>query len=164
MKYHGLWCNNSRNCSLFGPPLCIIYLHNISLCHSTKEDTSMGKNKQVACQICFKPIRSDTLKRHMKVHEKYEFNIKFQTNEEICKDLVTSWKREEQFICCNSNNCCNLLQLVATCCNCCWNSCNNNKLQQVATVATDKLFFPFSRVLANSCNCCNCCNCCNKST
>jgi len=26
----------------------------------------------------------------MKVHEKYEFNIKFQTNEEICKDLVTS--------------------------------------------------------------------------
>ena len=50
----------------------------------------MGKNKQVACQICFKPIRSDTLKRHMKVHEKYEFNIKFQTNEEICKDLVTS--------------------------------------------------------------------------
>ena len=50
----------------------------------------MGKHKQVACQICFKPIRSDTLKRHMRVHEKYEFNIKFQTNEEICKDLVTS--------------------------------------------------------------------------
>ena len=51
------------------------------------EKTRMGRHKQVECQICFKPIRSDTLKRHMKVHE---LNITFKTNEEICKDLVTS--------------------------------------------------------------------------
>ena len=48
----------------------------------------MGRHQLVACQICFKQIRSDTLKRHMKVHEKYESNSKYQTNEEICKDLV----------------------------------------------------------------------------
>ena len=50
----------------------------------------MGKHKQVACQICFKPIRSDTLRRHREVHEKYEMNITFQTNEEMCKDLIMS--------------------------------------------------------------------------
>ena len=30
----------------------------------------MGKNKQVSCKICFKSMRSDHLKRHMKVHVK----------------------------------------------------------------------------------------------
>lgn len=49
----------------------------------------MGKHKQVACQICFKKIRSDTLKRHRKVHEKVKLDITLQTNEEMCKDLVT---------------------------------------------------------------------------
>ena len=48
----------------------------------------MGKNKQVSCQICFKPMRSDNLKGHMKVHANYKPNITFQTNEEICKDFV----------------------------------------------------------------------------
>ena len=27
----------------------------------------MGKNKQVSCKICYKTMRSDVLKRHMKV-------------------------------------------------------------------------------------------------
>ena len=48
----------------------------------------MGRHQLVACQICFKQIRSDTLKRHRKVHDKYECNSTYQTNEEICKDLV----------------------------------------------------------------------------
>ena len=33
-------------------------------------------------------MRSDNLKGHMKVHEKYKSNIIFQTTEEMCKDLV----------------------------------------------------------------------------
>jgi hypothetical protein len=48
----------------------------------------MGKHKQVECQICFKPIRSDTLKRHRKVHGKFKLAFTFQTNEEMCRDLV----------------------------------------------------------------------------
>ena len=48
----------------------------------------MGKNKQVSCQICFKFMRSNNLKGHMKVHEKYKSNITLQTTEEMCKDLV----------------------------------------------------------------------------
>ena len=27
----------------------------------------MGKNKQVSCKICYKTVRSDNLKRHLKV-------------------------------------------------------------------------------------------------
>ena len=49
----------------------------------------MGKHKQVTCQICFKSIRSDTLKRHRKVHEK-RIPKQEDTNEEICKELVMS--------------------------------------------------------------------------
>ena len=30
----------------------------------------MGKNKQVSCNICYKTMRSDVVKRHMKVHAK----------------------------------------------------------------------------------------------
>ena len=48
----------------------------------------MGKHKQVTCEICFKHMRSDTEKRHRKVHDKYKLEIKLQTNEEMCKDLV----------------------------------------------------------------------------
>jgi serine/threonine protein kinase len=31
----------------------------------------MGENKQVTCQVCFKPMRSNNLNRHMKVHDKH---------------------------------------------------------------------------------------------
>ena len=34
----------------------------------------MGKNKQVYCKVCLRAMRSDKLKRHNKVHEKYEKN------------------------------------------------------------------------------------------
>ena len=30
----------------------------------------LGKHKQVECKICLKRMRSGTLKRHMKTHEK----------------------------------------------------------------------------------------------
>ena len=49
----------------------------------------MGKHKQVTCQICFKSIRSDNLKRHRKVHEKH-IPKQEDTNKEICKELVMS--------------------------------------------------------------------------
>ena len=34
-----------------------------------------GKHKQVGCKICLKTMRSDTLKRHMKTHEKKPCSI-----------------------------------------------------------------------------------------
>ena len=40
----------------------------------------MGRNKQVSCKICFKTMRSDVVKRHMKVHEK--------RNKQICGELL----------------------------------------------------------------------------
>ena len=53
------------------------------------EKTIMGKNKQVACQICFNFMRSDNVKGHMKVHQKYSSSIKApQSAEDICRDLV----------------------------------------------------------------------------
>ena len=47
----------------------------------------MGKHKPVTCRICFKPIRSDTLKRHRKVHLKYSIESSLST-EDMCRDLV----------------------------------------------------------------------------
>ena len=49
----------------------------------------MGKHKQAACQICFNFMRSDHLKDHMKVHQKYSSTNKTpQSEEDICRDLV----------------------------------------------------------------------------
>ena len=33
-------------------------------------------------------MRSDIVKRHRKVHDKYKLEITLQTNEDMCKDLV----------------------------------------------------------------------------
>ena len=51
----------------------------------------MGRNKQDSCKICFKSMRSDNLKRHMKVHmnrnlddkpvKKRKFNEIYDVNE-----------------------------------------------------------------------------------
>ena len=43
----------------------------------------MGKHKQVSCKFCFKPMRSDNVTRHMKLHLKYTPN-----GDDICKDVV----------------------------------------------------------------------------
>ena len=49
----------------------------------------MGKNKQVACKICFHFMRSNNVKKHMKVHQKYSSTNKTpQSEEDICRDLV----------------------------------------------------------------------------
>ena len=46
----------------------------------------MGKNKQATCQICYKEMRSDSLKRHIKcVH-----NTHFKCNQ--CEFVINSWK------------------------------------------------------------------------
>ena len=47
------------------------------------------KNKQVACKICFHFMRSNNVKKHMKVHQKYSSTNKTpQSEEDICRDLV----------------------------------------------------------------------------
>ena len=52
-----------------------------------EKKTIMGKHKQVTCQICFKFMRSDNLKRHRKVHLKYSIESSLST-EDMCRDLV----------------------------------------------------------------------------
>ena len=53
------------------------------------DKTTMGRNKQVLCKICFKPVRSDHLKRHMKVLVIYTYPEDQNENiEEICQDIV----------------------------------------------------------------------------
>ena len=47
----------------------------------------MGKHKQVSCQICFKPMRSDNLNSHKKIHVEYSIESSLST-EDICRDLV----------------------------------------------------------------------------
>ena len=46
----------------------------------------MGKNKQVNCKVCYREMRSDNVKRHMKLH------LKLQPvttgNEEMCRELL----------------------------------------------------------------------------
>ena len=39
-----------------------------------------GKHKEVSCKICYKTMRSDAVKRHMKVHEK--------ANKQICGEVL----------------------------------------------------------------------------
>ena len=34
----------------------------------------MGRHKQIVCKKCCRVMRSDNLKKHMKVHEKYNEN------------------------------------------------------------------------------------------
>ena len=68
------------------------YLTGIQPENSVKENSEksrMGKHKRVACQICFNFMRSDHVKGHMKVHQKYSpTNDTPQSVEDICRDLV----------------------------------------------------------------------------
>ena len=45
----------------------------------------MGKNKQVSCKICFKSMRSNNLKVHIKFSPCEDQN---ENNEKICQDIV----------------------------------------------------------------------------
>ena len=68
------------------------YLTGIQPENTAKENSEksrMGKHKQVACQICFNFMRSDHVKSHMQVHQKYSpTNDSPQSAEDICRDLV----------------------------------------------------------------------------
>ena len=49
----------------------------------------MGKHKEVSCKICFKTMRSNNLKSHMKVHIKFSpCEDQNENNEQICQDIV----------------------------------------------------------------------------
>ena len=48
----------------------------------------MGKHKQATCKVCFRPMRSDNVKQHMKVHLQYQTKIHTKSNVELCRELV----------------------------------------------------------------------------
>jgi hypothetical protein len=72
-------------------------------------EATMGKNKQVECRICFKPMRSDVVKRHMKIHVKYnqpeKYGVKLQSNEDMCTEpgLVDSVLDKDTITCRNAD-------------------------------------------------------------
>ena len=55
----------------------------------------MGKHKEVSCKICFKPMRSDNVTRHMKIHLKYTPKGVLE-NEEIQFKLVNNVVEEKR--------------------------------------------------------------------
>ena len=54
----------------------------------------MGKHKQVSCKICYRTMRSDVVKRHMKVHEKSNREICGELLEEIINKVISTTKRK----------------------------------------------------------------------
>ena len=68
------------------------YLTGIQPDNTVKENSEknkMGKNKQVACQICFTFMRSDHVKGHMKVHQKGDFSDIGVENATIFKQNIS---------------------------------------------------------------------------
>jgi len=82
----------------------------------------MGRNKQVTCRICLRVMRSDNLKRYMKVHmkrneahptSKRKLNdmddvIEYeQMNSLLCPcDKCIHWEKYEECKICNFDNTC----------------------------------------------------------
>ena len=58
----------------------------------------MGRNKQATCKICDREMRSDHLKRHMKVHEKRKININVSKEDKKLKlkKMKTKTKEDEK--------------------------------------------------------------------
>ena len=50
----------------------------------------MGKNKEVSCNVCFKPMRSDVMKRHMKIHIIHTL----ENNVKMCRQLLNEMLNE----------------------------------------------------------------------
>ena len=46
----------------------------------------MGNHKQINSNICFKVLRSDHLKRHMKIH----VDLSSEDPKQLCKDIESS--------------------------------------------------------------------------
>ena len=44
----------------------------------------MGRNKQISCEICFKVMRFDNVKRHMKMH----VDLSLKGPEQLCKSIL----------------------------------------------------------------------------
>ena len=59
-----------------------------------EKKATMGKNKQVSCNICYKTMRSDVVKRHMKVHEKTNKQICGELLDEIIDKVISTTKRK----------------------------------------------------------------------
>ena len=71
---------------------CQQYLLGIQPDNTVKESpekSRMGKNKQVACQICFNFMRSDNVKGHMKIHQKGDFSDIVLENATIFKQNIS---------------------------------------------------------------------------
>ena len=56
------------------------------------------QDKQVSCNMCFKPIRSDVVKRHMKQHNKRKCNEMDKQNEEDIKEEICDEAANGNFI------------------------------------------------------------------
>ena len=74
----------------------------------------MGRNKKVCCNICLRVMRSDTLNRHLKVHERREetskphhqfYNYNIFKNIKLYKEKTTMGKnkKEDIWACYNCN-------------------------------------------------------------
>ena len=50
----------------------------------------MGKNKEVSCNVCFKSMRSDVMKRHMKIHIIHTL----ENNVLMCRELLDEMLNE----------------------------------------------------------------------
>ena len=50
------------------------------------EEATMVGNKKVMCNICYREMRSDNLKRHMKNHA----DLSSEDQEQICKSILES--------------------------------------------------------------------------
>ena len=61
----------------------------------------MGKHKQLSCNICFKPMRSDTITRHMKTHKKYALK-EVIGNEKLLKLIDNTGEQAGAELCQNS--------------------------------------------------------------
>ena len=62
--------NASRRNSIISYLINRKWLKLIYILAPLLDGLSMGKHKQVSCKICYRTMRSDYLKRHMKQHEK----------------------------------------------------------------------------------------------
>ena len=53
---------------------------DISLIYVIKQSQSMGKQKQILCNVCYRSMRSNNLKGHMKVYFKLQQNCAAKDN------------------------------------------------------------------------------------
>merc|ERR1712082_87179 len=67
-------------CTVYCVPLRGEVIHLQRQGAKYRKETMHGKHKEVSCKICYKTMRSDAVKRHMKVNEK--------ANKQICGEVL----------------------------------------------------------------------------